>query len=699
MTEEDNNWKKRFANAFVRATQKEAKDSKGHLLKDIPVAPKNYKKFVGEEPRRKPLPKGIIWGVVGLIVLFVAGSIISFYVIRARVVRSVASRAATLQAGVQDLQNMDPALAEQEFSSLGSEGSSSLQGILGALGGLFEGSGNTFQAFTDLSTQLSRFSNDLTEIQSSTFGFITTGQGGPLIATLSDTQSALAAIDTDSNQLEGAASQFGEASSLGGNFYLPVKAQVEGAEQFLNEFVPWLATSTPHDVLILLQNSSEIRPVGGFLGSYADVTLAGGNITNISVHDVSDVDNTFAQDIVPPQPLQLEETRWHPADANWFFDFPTSASKTAQFFEESGLYAGSLSTPSTTFDTVIAVSPKVISDLLSVAGPITIPVGGAGASTTFTANNFLVQIQKIVQAGQAKSQSGIETATYPKKVLGQLATAIGTSLASSTPAEQQQLMSMALNWVTDKDVMVYSTDPIIENFIDQYGASGAVYQLPQNFNGDYLAVVNANILGDKSDLYVNQNINFESDIGADGTTTDNLIITRTDTGNTSPYWWYQTTNQDYLQIFVPDGSSLQNESGGIAKNISPPINYIREGYSTDPTVVGIESTLQPVFGYPAVSTHEESGKEVFSTWARVAAGKSTELSFNYIRHLFTLPVDGEQYEFIFEKQAGTTGSYTFEINAPLGFVFAENGLATYDYTSNDPPGRLELDLTLQKIAD
>lgn len=689
--EEDNNSKKRFANTFVRATEEEAKEN-DDKLKDIPVDPKNYKKFVGERGRRS-LPKGIIWGIVGLIVLFIGGSIFSYYVVRKKVSTTIALQAQTLQAGVQDLQNMDPASAEQEFSSLGANSSSSLEGIVGMFAGMFQGGTSAIQAFGDLSTQLTRFSGDLTQLQSSTFGFVANGKGSALVANLTDMDSALAAIDADSNKLAGVAGQLGNNSPINGDFYVPAKAQIEGAEDFLNEFVPWLATSTPHHVLILLQNPSEIRPAGGFLGSYADVTLAGGNITNISVHDVADVDAAFAKNIVPPEPLQAEVTRWRPADANWFFDFPTSASKTAEFFEESGLYAGSTSTPSTTFDTVIAVSPQVISDLLTLTGPVTVP----GQSTAFASSTFLVQIQKIVQAGQAKSQTGVQTATYPKKVLGELASAISANLASSTPDEQQQLMAMALNWVTEKDVMLYSSDPIIENFIDQYGASGAVYDLPQNFNGDYLAVVNANILGDKSDLYVSQNIDFESDIGSDGTTTDSLIITRKDTANTSPYWWYQTMNQDYLQIFVPDGSSLQNESGGVANNFSAPINYIKDGYTTDPTVTAIESTQQGIFGYPAVTSHEEDGKEVLATWARVKAGASTEISFSYLRHMFSIPVDGEKYEFIFDKQAGSTGTYKFEINAPLGFVFAENGLATYDYTSNDPPGRLILDLTLQKM--
>ena len=93
--------------------------------------------------------------------------------------------------------------------------------------------------------------------------------------------------------------------------------------------------------------------------------------------------------------------------------------------------------------------------------------------------------------------------------------------------------------------------------------AGDVYESPQNFNGDYLAVVDANVNGEKSDLYVSEKVGWTSQIGADGTFTDNLSINRKHTGNKSPYWWYQAQNQVYLQAFVPENSSLTNESGGL----------------------------------------------------------------------------------------------------------------------------------------
>jgi hypothetical protein len=397
---------------------------------------------------------------------------------------------------------------------------------------------------------------------------------------------------------------------------------------------------------------------------------------------VADVDTAFKENIIPPKPLQVEVSRWRPADANWFFDFEDSASETVSFFEQSNLYAAS----STKFDAVIAVSPKVMSDLLSLVGPVSV----SSTKTTFASSTFLIQIQKMVQNGQATG------ATYPKAVLKELVAAMFQRIGTLDDSQKETLIPMAMNWINGKDVMLYSKNPVFESFFGTYGAAGTVTELPQNFEGDYLAVVDANIVGQKSDLYIAQNVDFESQINVDGTVSDSVIISRKHKGDQSPYWWYRAANQDYLQLFVSDGSTLSNESGGITKNIVPPVAYAKDGYSTDVLVSAIESTEKDIFGYP-VSSHKESGKEVFATWSRVVAGDTATISFDYSHRLFAAPTDGTSYQFIFEKQAGTARHYKFEIMAPVGFQFAENGLPSYDYESDDPPGRLVINLTLQKI--
>jgi hypothetical protein len=657
------------------------------LVKVIKTEPKDEGlEKVSEQLRpRGPFPRGIVWGVAGLVVLFIGGSFVSFYLVRGRVNDAIATNLSTLRAGVTDLQNLDPKSAQQEFSSL-QNSPSDLGGFVNSLGFLFQGGKDAVTAFSDLSNQLALLSQEVSTVESSAFGFLVNGQGGQFVADLNRLRTTVDTVDAASGKLSGAASFTGGLSSLGiGDTYLSLQSEVGSARSFLDAFVPWLSGSGTHHVLVLLQNPSEIRPAGGFLGSYADITLASSTITDISVHDIADVDIAFTEKIVPPKPLQLITTKWRPADANWFFDFPTTASKTVAFFEESDLYAKT----STTFDGVIAISPNVVKDLLAMTGPIAI----GKPTTTFSADTFLVQIQKIVQNGQATS------ATYPKQVLRDLSGALFAKLASSTDDQKQQLLSMVLDWADKKDVMVYFKDPALQRFFDNYGASGAVYDLPQKFNGDYFAAVDANVGGDKSDLYVSSTISYISQINTDGTLTGHIIVTRKHNGNKSPYSWYKTTSQDYLQLFVPLATSLSNASGGVQKKITAQINYAKSGYVTDSLVTAIEGTEQTIFGYPALAWHEDSGKEVFTTWLVTKAGATTKFSLDYTHRLFLTPTAGVQYQFVFEKQAGTVRHYSFEVDAPLGYVFVENGgLASYTYTSDDPPGRMVVNLTLQKLA-
>ena len=635
--------------------------------------------------RPSRLPKSILFGVFGLVVLFVGGSIVSWYIFRGRVMGTISENITTLRTGVTDLENLDTQGAARAFSSF-STSTADVNGMMNTLGSLFEGGGKAVAAFSDLSKQLATFAGELGSIESSGFDFVSQGKGETLVAQLDVLRDTIGMISTDTDDLSSAASTVGGISSLGGaDFYLSLKTQIEGVKRFLDAFVPWLSDPAPHHILVLLQNPSEMRPAGGFLGSYADVTIAGGNITNVDVHDVADVDAAFNKKIIPPKPLQLEVSHWRPADANWFFDFPTTASKTLQFFEESDLYANT----TTTFDGVVAVSPKVVEDLLGTFGPVSL----GKPTTTFTSSMLLIQIQKIVQNGQSAD------ATYPKQILRDLSSALLLRLASSTDDQKRTLVNEAGDLIAKKDIMVYFKDPVLQNAFDLYGASGGVYDLPQRFNGDYLAVVDANVNGEKSDLYVTSTVLYSAQINPDGTLSVHLAITRKHTGNKSPYSWYKATNNDYLQIFVPEGSTLANASGGIQKKITPPIDYEGQGYLADPLVAAIEGTEQSLFSYPSVNWHEEDGKKVFTTWSTVKPGASTQIAYDYSSHLFLGPDAGVAYQFVFEKQAGTVRHYDLTMNAPLGYVFAENHLPSYEYVSDDPPGRVIISLTLQKLGE
>lgn len=591
------------------------------------------------------------------------------------------------------MQNFNFASATLEFSSSNDNLSVGLQKSFGMLNILFN-NGGPFGSFADVLSQISNLSKKLDDIKGNVFIFLSTGNGQNLIASLNSIQDNILKLNNDMNNVSNLFSISG-TDIFSETDILSLKTQSIDLQNFLKDFIPWFSSNDAHHVLILFQNPSEIRPTGGFLGSYADVLIKDGNIQSVSLKDISEVDLAFKNKIIPPKPLQLEVSNWRPADANWFFDFRSSASQTASFFEQSNLYSAS----GTKFDFVIGISQKVISDILALTGPISISSNStiyksanisSSSQIIFDSDTYLIQLQKIVQDQLAKKSN------YPKGIIKDLSIGILRKISTFSDEQKQKLMSMFINWISKKDVLLYSKDNNIENFFKDIGASGAVTNLAQNFEGDYLAIVDTNINGQKSDLYINQNVYFESQINSDGTVNDNLLITRIHNGNQSPYWWYDTTNQDYLRIFVPSQTTLLNESGGIYKTINPPVSYKKNGYVVNPFLANIESTEKNIFGYP-VSSYEESGKEVFATWVSVLPGSSTTISFDYSHRLFVVPADGVSYQFIFDKQPSVSRHYKFQISAPIGFQFKENRLPVYEYETDDLPGTFIINLTLKKI--
>jgi hypothetical protein len=129
--------------------------------------------------------------------------------------------------------------------------------------------------------------------------------------------------------------------------------------------------------LILLQNSTELRPTGGFIGSMALATVHGGFIKDLKVEDVYTADGQLKGHADPPKPISeiLGQEHWYLRDSNWDPDFSQSGKTAAWFYQKE---------TNTAVDGVIAVSSPFLIDILKATGPITL----ADYNDQITADNF-----------------------------------------------------------------------------------------------------------------------------------------------------------------------------------------------------------------------------------------------------------------------------------------------------------------------
>src|SRR3989344_469487 len=71
--------------------------------------------------------------------------------------------------------------------------------------------------------------------------------------------------------------------------------------------------------IVLLQNNTELRATGGFMGSYARIETDKAGIKKIEVQDIYQPDGQIAGHVEPPYPVQeaFRQGWWKLRDSNW----------------------------------------------------------------------------------------------------------------------------------------------------------------------------------------------------------------------------------------------------------------------------------------------------------------------------------------------------------------------------------------------
>ena len=357
--------------------------------------------------------------------------------------------------------------------------------------------------------------------------------------------------------------------------------------------------------LFTFQNSTELRPTGGFMGSLAQITLDRGAITQLVVPGGGpyDLRNQLTTRALPPEPLRLVSTRWEFQDANWFPDFPMAAAKIRKFWSEAG---------QPTVDGVVAINLGVMEGLLKITGPIPMPEYGK----TVTAENFWIETQKAVELEYDKEEN------TPKKFIGDLMPKVLERLKSlSNKEDGLKLIALATEALRTKDIQVWFADPEQEALAERFGWSGRFKEAP----GDSLAVIGTNIAGQKTDREIFEQVFHRVDIAEDGAMQDTVTIVRTHRGEKGAQF-NGVNNVTYLRVYVPQGSELVAADGFSP----PPSTLFKPALATDkpdPDVTTIERN--PRLGPNNVRVTDEFGRTAFGGWVQLMPGATATTTFTY----------------------------------------------------------------------
>jgi len=561
-------------------------------------------------------------------------------------------------------------------------------GILNVFGNfvpLIKNGTNIIQQIGKLNMNLIVLSNLVNDLKNNGLSYFQ-NNGKALIDDLENIKKYINETNNESRDLEESLSQIKNFGWLLGNIdinkneYLKYSTELYGLENVLENLISILKSNTPHHIAILFQNPSEIRPGGGFIGSYAHLTVFNGQMQDLEVRDIYDPDGQLDIKVVPPKELQATTPNWGARDANWFFDFPTSAKTVLNFLNASKMY----SEKNIKFDEAIGINVNVVSSLLKITGPISIT-----GYPTINSDNFLYEVEKEKQLAKANNEP------YPKKILQVLTPIILEKLKNLNDDQKQKLFDILKYHLDKKDIMLYSTNVVLENFFNNANVGGAVYSLPQDFWGNYLAVVNANIAGGKSDAFIKEDVNANIDTDTLGNIFTTLYITRTHNGNEAQESWWRATNNDFLQVFTEPNANLVDVSGNDYRKKYSTLDYANLDYAINPDLAAIQSN-ELFISNSNVIQRKEFDKNVFGMWVITPLGESKTLKVRYqttYPHIKVL-MPGQKYTFVFEKQSGVQNSLELTINAPFKYFWQETNSPTFTYENSNPDKRIIIQLTL-----
>ncbi|MCX6797689.1 MAG: DUF4012 domain-containing protein [Candidatus Falkowbacteria bacterium] len=425
-----------------------------------------------------------------------------------------------------------------------------------------------------------------------------------------------------------------------GNF-IALRVKVEDLNKGLGAFVTslqslkeFLGLSQDKRYLLVFQNNTELRASGGFLGSYALVDLHEGKIKNLEVPGGGSYDTEagLKDKIIAPAPLWLVNPQWHFWDCNWWPDWPTTAQNIMWFYEKSD---------GPTVDGVISFTPTVVERLLEVTGPIDL---SQEYGVIIDSNNFWATVQTVVEN---KDQGKITTAAVasstllasssltldqgldqnsknkPKKIIGDLMAKILEELPKKLNKDSLiKLISLTEKNLSEKQILFYFSDPKLEAAVADHNWAGIMR--PAKY--DYLAVINTNIAGQKSDRKIQEKIDLVSNILSDGSVINTLKISRTHTGvKREPFTGVR--NVDWLRVYVPAGSQLLEASGFS----TPDANYFstpEAGWEINPILAKYENifSVDPLSGS---KIYQENNKTVFANWVMVDPGETAVVTLKY----------------------------------------------------------------------
>ena len=407
--------------------------------------------------------------------------------------------------------------------------------------------------------------------------------------------------------------------------------------------LPWLLGEEEKKVyLVLFQNNMELRPTGGYIGSFALVTIEGGRLIDHEVQDVFSADGQLAGHVEPPAPIKkyLGEGGWFLRDSNWDPDFSVSAQRAAWFLDkEIGIKV----------DGVIALDLEAAKKLLDTVGEIEVK----DFSKTISSKNLYQEARGEIE------ENFFPGSTKKASFLTAVSSALVNKITDTKTTNNFSLGGAVASGLEERNIQAFFYNGPVEKSLEGLGWDGGVGLSSCNeaCYADLVGLVEANVGVNKANLYIERKAEL-SIVLQPGLIKRTLTISW---NNTAPKGAGEKARYKvYTRVIAPPESRFSNGQkrlGGVVSGFTPDVEAVRG--------------------------HKEAG-----TIVEAYPGETSTVSF-YWASPADLSNQGGEYLLKVRKQAGTIAdpwsihiNNAFKGNLASDPALSLTGPASYDYNIN-----------------
>lgn len=407
----------------------------------------------------------------------------------------------------------------------------------------------------------------------------------------------------------------------------------EDGEKLISVLPSLLSIDGKKKYLILLQNNLELRPTGGFIGSYATVELENGRLKDVKVQDVYSADGQLKGHVEPPLAFNryLNQPNWFFRDSNWEPDFAASAVWAEWFMEKE---------KGEKFDGVIGCDLDFAANLLAALDGVYVP----DYQAKVTASDFFIKLESET------SSNNFAGSTQKKDVLGSLMSATMIDLKERKDLSFEKLATNIYNSLSEKHLLISLSDKEAQKTVDSLGWGGRILS-EIGKNTDYFMLVEANLGVNKVNYHMKRQVDFRLNLSK--TELERVVkIIYTNESDAKSSFQTDGIYKDYLRILLPAEANV-----GVVKV---------DGRSLDRGEIDQQNISQKLSVGFLVSTAPQSSSEVEITYR-------TPLENNYSDIKYRLMIQKQSgvdsIPFSFSTSSGLTNSFDLKKDKMVAIDF------------------------------